>query len=119
MFRIFIGRFICIVSVFLMVSGFTFSMNTLKVERLNFTKTKKLTFSVGNEIESLSFSEIEDFEENDEKEIFDSYDYFKFHNRFHLNEINDDFLFYSTFKYNCKKSIHKLPIWLSLYKIII
>ena len=76
MFRIFIGRMICIVTVLLMVTGFSFSMSNVKEVKFNSFKTKKLTLTISaqqGDIDTFTFTEIEEIEDLEELNIINSY----------------------------------------------
>ena len=76
MFRIFIGRMICIVTVLLMVTGFSFSMSNVKEVKFNSFKTKKLTLTISDQqgdIDTFTFTEIEEIEDLEELNIINSY----------------------------------------------
>ena len=76
MFRIFIGRMICIVTVLLIVTGFSFSMSNVKEVKFNSFKTKKLTLTISDQqgdIDTFTFTEIEEIEDLEELNIINSY----------------------------------------------
>ena len=123
MFRIFIGRMICIVTVLLMVTGFSFSMSNVKEVKLNSFKTKKLTLTISDQqgdIDTFTFTEIEEIEDLEELNIINSYYFDDFQSSiFQLIE-NDFKGLTKTIFSNCvDQSNFSIPKWLSLKKIII
>ena len=123
MFRIFIGRMICIVTVLLMVTGFSFSMSSVKEVKLNSFKTKKLTLTISDQqgdIDTFTFTEIEEIEDLEELNIINSYYFDDFQSSiFQLIE-NDFKGLTKTIFSNCiDQSNFSIPKWLSLKKIII
>jgi len=123
MFRIFIGRMICIVTVLLMVTGFSFSMSSVKEVKLNSFKTKKLTLTISGQqgdIDTFTFTEIEEIEDLEELNIINSYYFDDFQSSiFQLIE-NDFKGLTKTIFSNCiDQSNFRIPKWLSLKKIII
>ena len=76
MYRIFIGRIICIVTVLLMVTGFSFSMSNVKEVNSNSYKIKKLTFSISEQQEDIdpyTYTEIEEVEDFEELNLINTY----------------------------------------------
>ena len=123
MFRIFIGRMICIVTVLLMVTGFSFSMSSVKEVKLNSFKTKKLTLTISDQqgdIDTFTFTEIEEIEDFEELNIFHAYYFDDFQSSiFQIIENNHAGLTKTIFNYCLDQSDFSTPKWLSLKKIII
>ncbi len=125
MFRIFIGRIICVVTVLLMVTGFSLSMNNVSEVKLTSAKIKKLTYSISQnqDVDPFTYTEMEemeDFEECEDYIFLNSYDFNTFiFPSIQLIEINHSDLSKCVFVYYDKKSDFKSPKWLTLKKIII
>lgn len=123
MFRIYIGRIICVVTVLLMVTGFSFSMSNVKEVKSNSYKIKKLTFSISEQqedIEPYTYTEIEEVEDFEELNVINTYYLDSFQTSiFQIIENSHTGLTKTTFNYCLDQSDFNTPKWLSLKKIII
>jgi hypothetical protein len=123
MFRIYIGRIICVVTVLLMVTGFSFSMSNAKEVKSNSYKIKKLTFSISEQqedIEPYTYTEIEEVEDFEELNVINTYYLDSFQTSiFQIIENSHTGLTKTTFNYCLDQSDFNTPKWLSLKKIII
>ncbi len=123
MYRIFIGRIICIVTVLLMVTGFSFSMSNVKEVNSNSYKIKKLTFSISEQQEDIdpyTYTEIEEVEDFEELNLINTYYLDSFQSSiFQIIENNHTGLTKTIFNYCLDQSDFNTPKWLSLKKIII
>jgi hypothetical protein len=123
MFRIYIGRIICVVTVLLMVTGFSFSMSNVKEVKSNSYKIKKLTFSISEQqedIEPYTYTELEEVEDFEELNVINTYYLDSFQTSiFQIIENSHTGLTKTTFNYCLDQSDFNTPKWLSLKKIII
>jgi hypothetical protein len=123
MYRIFIGRIICVVTVLLMVTGFSFSMSNAKEVKSNSYKIKKLTFSISEQqedIEPYTYTEIEEVEDFEELNVINTYYLDSFQTSiFQIIENSHTGLTKTTFNYCLDQSDLNTPKWLSLKKIIL
>jgi hypothetical protein len=123
MYRIFIGRIICVVTVLLMVTGFSFSMSNVKEVKSNPYKIKKLTFSISEQqedIEPYTYTEIEEVEDFEELNVIKA-NYFDCFQSSYFQVIENNYagLTKIIFNYCLDQSDFNTPKWLSLKKIII